>query len=252
MFSFTTKKKKRNNNRKNKNKNNNNGAADDDDDKRISINIEEIDTPDTPTNPAATSPQVVKWGRTPRTRRRDNNRNRNRKYRAVSQRTPTPYPRTLLPPASPPIVLSSPSRNSHDNSENSNSGKEMKIKSEGDMILFFIEMLNTVKLYHWKTRSFATHKATDELYDDLNKYVDEFVEVMLGYKGGIRANIPRSSVKLNDFKSSDQFKHKLEEYKKTLISYTRKLDPSKNSDLLNIRDELLATLNKTTYLLSFN
>jgi hypothetical protein len=249
MFSFTTKKKKRNNNRKNKNKNNNNGAADDDDDKRISINIEEIDTPDTPTNPAATSPQVVKWGRTPRTRRRDNNRNRNRKYRAVSQRTPTPYPRTLLPPASPPIVLSSPSRSSHDNS--GNSGKEMKIKSEGDMILFFIEMLNTVKLYHWKTRSFATHKATDELYDDLNKYVDEFVEVMLGYKGGIRANIPRSSVKLNDFKSSDQFKHKLEEYKKTLISYTRKLDPSTNSDLLNIRDELLATLNKTTYLLSF-
>ena len=75
---------------------------------------------------------------------------------------------------------------------------------------------------------------------------------MLGYKGGIRANIPRSSVKLNDFNSSDQFNHKLEEYKKTLISYTRKLDPSKNSDLLNIRDELLATLNKTTYLLSFN
>lgn len=246
MFSFTTKKKKRNNNRKNKNN---------DDDKRVSINIEEIDTPDTPIIPATaansaatTNPRVVKWGRTPRTRRRDNDRNRNRKYRAVSQRTPTPYPRTLLPPASPPIVLSSPSRSSHDNSGNSGN---MKIKSEGDMILFFIEMLNTVKLYHWKTRSFATHKATDELYDDLNKYVDEFVEVMLGYKGGIRANIPRSSVKLNDFKSSDQFKHKLEEYKKTLISYTRKLDPSKNSDLLNIRDELLATLNKTTYLLSF-
>jgi hypothetical protein len=237
MFSFTTKKKKRNNNRKNKNKNN-------DDNKRVSINIEEIDTPDTPTNPAnPANTRVVKWGRTPRTRRR------NRKYRAVSQRTPTPYPRTLLPPASPPIVLSSPSRSSHDKS--GNSGKDMKIKSEGDMILFFIEMLNTVKLYHWKTRSFATHKATDELYDDLNKYVDEFVEVMLGYKGGIRANIPRSSVKMNDFKSSDQFKHKLEEYKKTLISYTRKLDPSKNSDLLNIRDELLATLNKTTYLLSF-
>ena len=255
MFSFTTKKKKRNNNRKNKNKNN--GVDDDDDDKRVSIKIEEIDTPDTPTNPVAnptttttaatTSPRVVKWGRTPRTRRRDNDRNRNRKYRAVSQRTPTPYPRTL-PPASPPIGLSSPSRSSHDNSGNLGN---MKIKSEGDMILFFIEMLNTVKLYHWKTRSFATHKATDELYDDLNKYVDEFVEVMLGYKGGIRANIPRSSVKLNDFKSSDQFKHKLEDYKKTLISYTRKLDPNKNSDLLNIRDELLATLNKTTYLLSF-
>jgi DNA-binding ferritin-like protein len=128
----------------------------------------------------------------------------------------------------------------------------MKIKSEGEMILFFIEMLNTVKLYHWKTRSFATHKATDELYEDLNKYVDEFVEVMLGYKGGARANIPRTSVKMNDFSSPDQFGRKLNEYKKTLISYTHKLDPTQNSDLLNIRDELLATLNKTTYLLSFH
>jgi hypothetical protein len=26
----------------------------------------------------------------------------------------------------------------------------------------FLHMLNTVKLYHWKTLSFATHKATDE------------------------------------------------------------------------------------------
>jgi len=28
----------------------------------------------------------------------------------------------------------------------------------------FLHMLNTVKLYHWKTTSFSTHKATDELY----------------------------------------------------------------------------------------
>jgi len=129
--------------------------------------------------------------------------------------------------------------------------KPLALKSEGDMILFFIEMLNTVKLYHWKTHSFATHKATDELYDDLNKYVDEFVEVMLGYKGGIRVNLPRTSVKLNDFSTAEQFKRKLNEYKTTLISYTHKLDPNQNSDLLNIRDELLATLNKTAYLLSF-
>jgi len=119
------------------------------------------------------------------------------------------------------------------------------------MILFFMGMLNTVKLYHWKTFSFATHKATDELYEDLNKYVDEFVEVMLGYHGGIRAKLPHTNMKMNDFSSPEQFKHKLHEYKKTLISYTQKLDPVQNSDLLNIRDEILAALNKTAYLLSF-
>lgn len=119
------------------------------------------------------------------------------------------------------------------------------------MILFFMGMLNTVKLYHWKTFSFATHKATDELYEDLNKYVDEFVEVMLGYNGGTRANLPHTNMKMNDFNNPEQFKRKLDEYKKTLISYTQKLDPVQNSDLLNIRDEILAALNKTAYLLSF-
>ena len=31
------------------------------------------------------------------------------------------------------------------------------------IVCVFLEMLNMVKLYHWKTYSFSTHKATDEL-----------------------------------------------------------------------------------------
>lgn len=233
MFGFATKKKKR----ANKNKGKGKGS----DKKQARVRIEEMDTPlDTPTPQASSLPNPA--------------------LRPVSQRTPTPYPRrsTSKPTARvtkknkffsfgsstpTPTPTPTPTHKIY---------KNMKIKSEGEMILFFIEMLNTVKLYHWKTRSFATHKATDELYDDLNKYVDEFVEVMLGYRGGVRANIPRTSVKMNDFSSPDQFGRKINEYKKTLISYTHKLDPKQNSDLLNIRDELLATLNKTTYLLSFH
>ena len=37
-----------------------------------------------------------------------------------------------------------------------------------------------IKLYHWKTRSFAQHEATDKLYDSLNKHTDEFIEVLIG------------------------------------------------------------------------
>lgn len=237
MFGFTQKKRKRNANKR-KMKNN----------KRGSFRIEELDTPKTPDTPVDASeltpyePIVLNKQDKSATRhryRRTSSRGNSVSYRSNSQshsrrrhrvRTPTPYPHEPQP---------TPTTSS------------LKLKSEGDMILFFIEMLNTVKLYHWKTHSFATHKATDELYDDLNKYVDEFVEVMLGYNGGIRVNLPRTSTKLNDFTTAEQFKRKLNEYKATLISYTHKLDPNQNSDLLNIRDELLATLNKTAYLLSF-
>ena len=247
MFGFTQKKRKRNaNKRKMKNWSNN-------------INIEELETPKTPDAPVDASeltpyePIVLNKPNSKKRYRRTSSRGNRVSYRSNSQsrsrrrrvRTPTPYPRDQTQTMTP--AQSTPDSNSHGTLKM----KSLKLKSEGDMILFFIEMLNTVKLYHWKTHSFATHKATDELYDDLNKYVDEFVEVMLGYKGGIRVNLPRTSTKLNDFTNVEQFKRKLNEYKATLISYTHKLDPNQNSDLLNIRDELLATLNKTVYLLSF-
>ena len=37
-----------------------------------------------------------------------------------------------------------------------------------------------IKLYHWKTRSYAQHEATDKLYESLNKHIDEFIEVLIG------------------------------------------------------------------------
>ena len=260
MFGFTQKKRKRNANKR-KMKNNN---------KRISFRIEELDTPDTPEAPdeqADDASELTPYepivlnlnnkNKKIRTRRGNNKRNSNKNIRFSQRlrsrshhrhrvRTPTPYPHQTQ--AQPMTTPATPLSDFHGTAM---APKTLKLKSEGDMIVFFVEMLNTVKLYHWKTHSFATHKATDELYDDLNKYVDEFVEVMLGYKGGIRVNLPRTSVKLNDFSTAEQFKRKLNEYKTTLISYTHKLDPNENSDLLNIRDELLATLNKTAYLLSF-
>ena len=48
-----------------------------------------------------------------------------------------------------------------------NNLKKNSKKSEFAKIL--LELLLTVKLYHWKTNSYAEHKATDKLYEELNK-----------------------------------------------------------------------------------
>ena len=58
-----------------------------------------------------------------------------------------------------------------------------KTSFEKEITVTFLEMLLMVKLFHWKTHSFATHKATDELYDSLNEHVDKFIEVLLGKTG---------------------------------------------------------------------
>ena len=127
-------------------------------------------------------------------------------------------------------------------------------KFEQQIVLKFINMLNTVKLYHWKTRSYATHKATDGLYDSLNDHIDKFVEVLLG-KSGNRVNLTGTrSIQLNDFSSLDQLKREINDYKSYLVSLDNnpELKTMTNSDLYNIRDEILADLNKFLYLLTFN
>lgn len=124
---------------------------------------------------------------------------------------------------------------------------------EKEIIITFLQMLNNVKLYHWKTHSFATHKATDELYANLNKNIDSFVEVLLG-KYGDRANLSHvKSIQIRDFSTQEQFKKQINYYKEYLISLDshRVMKMMANSDLYNIRDEMLANLNQLLYLLTF-
>jgi hypothetical protein len=123
--------------------------------------------------------------------------------------------------------------------------------SHSDIISTFLEMLNMVKLHHWKTYSYSTHKATDELYSDLNSNVDAFVEVLLGKEGTPRVNLTHmKSLPLYDFSSVGQFKQKITQFKTYLEHMSKCPALMNNSDLLNIRDELLGNLNKFTYLLT--
>jgi DNA-binding ferritin-like protein len=114
----------------------------------------------------------------------------------------------------------------------------------------FLHMLNTVKLYHWKTTSFSTHKATDELYSKLNEKIDEFVVVMLGKRemGGRAKLLNVSLIKLSVYSNNDAFKKQIEMYKDFLLAFNESL----GVDLLAIRDEILAAFNQFLYLLSLN
>ena len=125
--------------------------------------------------------------------------------------------------------------------------------TESEIILKFIEMLNIVKIYHWKTYSYSQHKATDELYESLNGRVDEFIETMFG-KTGKRFNLTsKKHIPFHDYANVQKFKQYIENFKIYLMKMsdaTYFKNPT-NSDLLNIRDEILGDLNKFTYLLSF-
>jgi len=124
--------------------------------------------------------------------------------------------------------------------------------NQQNIVKMFLQMLNTVKLYHWKTHSFSQHKATDKLYGELNSNIDNFVETMLG-KNGSRVNLTScKSIPLFDFDNVSNFEKEIEVYKTFLINMNKddSINITNNSDLLNIRDEILGSLNKFTYLLT--
>lgn len=122
-----------------------------------------------------------------------------------------------------------------------------------EITLVFFEILLMIKLYHWKTHSYATHKATDELYASFNGHMDKFIEVLLG-KTGTRIDLNDvKSVKLDSFDSQEVLKRKVEEFKGYLVGLENHnaMKTMSNTDLFNIRDEILADLNQFLYLLTF-
>jgi hypothetical protein len=126
--------------------------------------------------------------------------------------------------------------------------------SQKIIVLTFLQMLNTIKLYHWKTHSYAEHKATDELYGKLNENIDSFVEIMLGKHGNRVDLINNKTIPLYDYNSLKPFKEKINEYKHFLINMNKDADLNitNNSDLLNVRDEILGNINQFEYLLTFH
>lgn len=124
-------------------------------------------------------------------------------------------------------------------------------KDKSHMVKIFLEILNMVKLYHWKTHSYAQHKATDELYSKLNEHIDEFVEVLLG-KDGQRIKMMEKRIELIDPNNIKDFKSRIYEYRTFLTEFNMHFDAKRDSDLLSLRDQLLADINQFLYLLTLS
>jgi DNA-binding ferritin-like protein len=142
--------------------------------------------------------------------------------------------------------------------------KQNKISSnkgnkKSHIVAVFLEFLTTIKLYHWKTLSYPQHKATDELYGRMQDNIDKFVEVLLGKdEERLRAVNQRLEKTLNvkiqenSVKTQDEFQTKVLKHRKFLNDLDIYFERNTDSDLLNIRDELLADLNQFLYLFALH
>ena len=107
-----------------------------------------------------------------------------------------------------------------------------------------------VKLYHWQTMAYPRHVATDELVTKLDANIDQFVEVYVGKYGRPKLSGQTSTIRLrnhSDKEATNLLKEAVDWLSNDLSRRLKKTD----TDLLNIRDTIVADLNQTLYLFTF-
>lgn len=115
------------------------------------------------------------------------------------------------------------------------------------IITYLLCMQNCIKLYHWMTTSYSRHVASDKLFGKISDNIDKFVEVYIGRYGRPKLSHKDLDCTLQNFNDStiitflDKFINYLD---KDIFAFVSKTD----TDLLNIRDEMVGDLNQTKYL----
>lgn len=114
---------------------------------------------------------------------------------------------------------------------------------------FLLGLHVQLKINHWQTKGIARHEAFGNTYNGLTDLIDEFVEIAMGKYGRFVLDDETNNIKLINLSEMNP-KDMITVCTDALIEFSEDLDPKKDTDLLNLRDEILGLLNKLNYLLT--
>ena len=121
----------------------------------------------------------------------------------------------------------------------------------GEILHVLLILRNQVKLYHWQTMSFSRHKATDDLVTSLDTNIDKFTEAYMGRYG--RPKMTAATGKIQIYDTNDKRAPQLmKEAVQWLTKSLPKLLSKDDTDLLNIRDEILGDIQQARYLFTLD
>jgi len=116
-----------------------------------------------------------------------------------------------------------------------------------DQIHFFLQLRNQIKLYHWQTRVYSRHIATDKTLENLDTAIDTYVEVYIGKYGRPKVSGKNASITLQNLSESGAVRLVNAAVKYLQGPLTKTLKPT-DTDLMHVRDEIIADLNQLLYL----
>ncbi len=134
------------------------------------------------------------------------------------------------------------------NGFNEFNGFDRSIKTGlSNYIQLLLQFRTDIKLFHWQTKSFAHHKISDELLGSIDDLSDKLVEAICGLYG-TRPEMTDQTIIIRNVTETEQM---IANIKLVATELKKTSQIMENSDIANIRDELLGSMDKTLYLLSF-
>jgi hypothetical protein len=115
-----------------------------------------------------------------------------------------------------------------------------------ELIEFFFKLKNNIYLYHLSTYAYSRHIAASTLLDKFDTLIDSFLEIYFG-KYGRPSQFVNTKIDLIKLSDGDAYME-LSTYIDYLNNRLSEIIDSRNSDLFNIRDEMVGILNSTKYL----
>jgi hypothetical protein len=114
-------------------------------------------------------------------------------------------------------------------------------------IQLLLQFRTDIKLFHWKTGSFTYHKISDELLGTIDDLSDKLVEAICGVYG-IRPQMENQNIIIKNIFDVSEMK---DEIRSVAAELKKTSQIMSISEIANIRDELLGSIDKALYLLSF-
>ena len=114
---------------------------------------------------------------------------------------------------------------------------------------FLLQTQTQIKILHWQTKGYSRHQAFGETYSNLDALIDDFVEIYMGKYGRFSLSENEKKISIDNLTELDLTAF-MKTVKSELIGMSNDLSKDKDTDLLNLRDEMLGLFNKLSYLLT--
>lgn len=127
----------------------------------------------------------------------------------------------------------------------------MSITNINYILLSMLQLETQTKVLHWQTDSYSQHVAYGNFHSAFSNLLDKFIETHMGKCFGSRFQLHQNKILLFSIDNLD-----VQNYLQTKIDELEKLihilNNNTDTDLLNLKDEMIAKINQLKYHLSLN